>query len=63
MLYGFETAAVHKPTIDVWCSGPGRDILEQNPSILNREGFPKAANSDSHYLLEMEASRYGQIFI
>jgi hypothetical protein len=28
------------------------DALEQNLSILNRRGFPKSANSDSHFLLE-----------
>jgi len=39
------------------------DKLEQNPTDLNREGFPSRANSDSHCVLGKEASTHGQAFI
>jgi hypothetical protein len=34
--------------------------LEQNPTDLNREGLPRGANSDSHCVLDKEASTHGQ---
>src|SRR5882672_4083748 len=37
--------------------------LEQNPTDLNREGFPKDANSDSDCVLGKEASTHGQSFV
>jgi hypothetical protein len=42
---------------------PRRVVLEQNPTDLNREGFPSRANSDSHCVLGKEASTHGQAFI
>jgi hypothetical protein len=39
------------------------DRLEQNPTDLNREGFPSGANSDSHCVLGEEASMHGQAFV
>jgi len=41
----------------------GRASLEQNPSDLNREGFPTGANSDSPWVLDREASTHGQAFV
>jgi hypothetical protein len=40
-----------------------QERLEQNPTDLNREGFPSRANSDSHCVLGKEASTHGQAFI
>jgi len=37
--------------------------LEQNPSDLNREGFPTGANSDSPWVLDREAGTHGQAFV
>jgi hypothetical protein len=37
--------------------------LEQNPTDLNREGFPSGANSDSHCVLGKEASTHGQAIV
>jgi hypothetical protein len=37
--------------------------LEQNPTNLNRKGFPSGSNSDSHCVLGREASTHGQAFI
>ena len=37
--------------------------LEQNPTDLNRGGFPEGANSDSNCVLDEEASTHGQAFV
>jgi len=45
-------------------SGGSNSItLEQNPNDLNRKGFPLGANSDSHCVLDKEASTHGQAFV
>ena len=44
-------------------SSPKWSTLEQNPTDLNREGFPSGANSDSDCVLGKEASTHGQAFV
>ncbi len=43
--------------------GWGSIALEQNPTDLNREGFPSGANLNSHCVLGKEASTHGQTFV
>jgi predicted acyl esterase len=57
-----------RPPLLKMCWGEGHASvlelpLEQNPTNLNREGFPSGTNSDSHCVLGKEASTHGQAFV